>query len=300
MRFVYKLTSPNYKVYIGQTVNLGSRLTDYKRLSFPSQRLIHNSIKKYGWENFKIEILYFGKCYQSEINAIEEYYIKKYKDLNRSLNLADKANLPLVKKGKFAHNAQNVFQCDLSGNIIRKWGCMMDIERELCIIRANVSHAIHNNYFACGFLWCKSLEYDKIKIVKTYNSIATPGDYSKRKIKQINKNFEIIQIFESISSASKELNINKGNIDSCLANKRHTASGFYWLYEEESIEDLKAKNKISKNSKEIEAIDIESGEILKFNSITDASKILNIDRSTIILILKNKTKNPRKYDFKYK
>jgi len=120
MRFIYKLTSPNNKVYIGQTANLGNRLNDYKRLSFPKQRLIHNSIKKYGWENFKIEILYFGKCHQSEINIIEEHYIKKYKDLNRSLNLADKANLPLIKRGKFAYNAQNVFQCDLSGNIIKK------------------------------------------------------------------------------------------------------------------------------------------------------------------------------------
>jgi len=176
----------------------------------------------------------------------------------------------------------------------------MDIERELGIIRANISHAIHNNYFAHGFLWCKSLEYNKVKIIKAYNSIASPGDYSKRKIKQINKNFEIIRIFESINNASKVLNINKGNIDSCLANNRRTAGGFYWLYEEDSIEDLKAKIKMSKNAKEIKAIDIKSGKILEFSSITEASKTLNIDKCTIILILKNKTKNPRKYDFKYK
>ena len=55
--YIYKITNPNNKIYIGQTINFIKRKSQYKNLYCKGQTAIYNSIKKYGWDNFEIEIL---------------------------------------------------------------------------------------------------------------------------------------------------------------------------------------------------------------------------------------------------
>ena len=47
---IYKITSPSGRYYIGKTVNLNGRLSSYKNHNNKEQRLVYNSILKYGWE----------------------------------------------------------------------------------------------------------------------------------------------------------------------------------------------------------------------------------------------------------
>ena len=59
--FIYKLTSPNGKVYIGQTYNVLSRFVYYENIKKTnSQKYLSNSILKYGFHEFKKEILSCG------------------------------------------------------------------------------------------------------------------------------------------------------------------------------------------------------------------------------------------------
>ncbi len=52
---VYMHISPNGKSYIGQTCDYQRRCSEHKR---PSKSLaFYNAVKKYGWNNFKHEIL---------------------------------------------------------------------------------------------------------------------------------------------------------------------------------------------------------------------------------------------------
>lgn len=55
--YIYKLTAPNGKIYIGQTTRLKPRLNRYKNCSCQSQPKLYNAIRKYKWENFSVEIL---------------------------------------------------------------------------------------------------------------------------------------------------------------------------------------------------------------------------------------------------
>lgn len=78
-KYVYKITNLiNNKVYIGQTNNLKRRFQEHlhdKRCNHP----VHNALVKYGKENFKYEVLYFGENYNSE----EKKWIKYYNSQNK-------------------------------------------------------------------------------------------------------------------------------------------------------------------------------------------------------------------------
>ena len=84
---VYRHTSPSSKVYIGITCQKSERRwrdgKGYKKCI-----VFYKAIQKYGWTNFKHEILYSGL---NEISAklIEEDLIYYYKSLNISYNIYD-------------------------------------------------------------------------------------------------------------------------------------------------------------------------------------------------------------------
>lgn len=69
---IYKITSPSGKIYIGQSVNILSRINKYKNAKCITQPIILKSILKYGWENHVFEIV--CECEQSELNEKERHY----------------------------------------------------------------------------------------------------------------------------------------------------------------------------------------------------------------------------------
>lgn len=82
---IYKFTNKlKNKVYIGQAVNLRSRvrdhLKDYKKDKKNSH--LYNSIKKHGIENFQLEILIEGKFTKNELDQMEIRFIELFKSNN--------------------------------------------------------------------------------------------------------------------------------------------------------------------------------------------------------------------------
>ena len=69
---IYKITSPSGKIYIGQSVNILSRINKYKNAKCITQPIILKSILKYGWENHLFEIIL--ECDKSELNEKERHY----------------------------------------------------------------------------------------------------------------------------------------------------------------------------------------------------------------------------------
>jgi len=70
---IYKITSPSNKVYIGQSVDVNRRINDnYKFYNCKEQIKLYNSLKKYGFENHKFEVLI--ECSVEELNNWERFY----------------------------------------------------------------------------------------------------------------------------------------------------------------------------------------------------------------------------------
>lgn len=76
--FIYKITIPNGKIYIGQTKNFKQRCLQHKCIPSDPKKmtLLMRNILKYGFENCAIEII--ETCDFSQINERESFWIEKY------------------------------------------------------------------------------------------------------------------------------------------------------------------------------------------------------------------------------
>jgi len=73
---IYKITSPSNKVYIGKSIDIEKRFNQYKTLHCKFQRRLYNSLKKYGAENHKFEVIKI--CRKENILLIEAFYQKRF------------------------------------------------------------------------------------------------------------------------------------------------------------------------------------------------------------------------------
>ena len=101
---IYKITNPNGKIYIGQTVNIEKRFKEYKNIhaTLKPQIKIYNSLKKYGPENHKFEII--EECFLDQLNEREIYWGMYFKTLESEFGL----NLRLGKgRGLVSQETKN-------------------------------------------------------------------------------------------------------------------------------------------------------------------------------------------------
>ena len=83
---IYKITNPNGKIYIGQSININERKKQYSKGYCKTQIKIHRSILKYGWEKHLFEVV--EECEIQELNDKERYYQELYFTIGKNgLNL---------------------------------------------------------------------------------------------------------------------------------------------------------------------------------------------------------------------
>ena len=91
---VYKWTNlENGSCYVGSSVNLSIRLAQYYNLNFLTKfrknSLIHKALLKYGYSNFKLEILEY--CGREDAIKREQYFIDTFKPEYNILKVAGSA-----------------------------------------------------------------------------------------------------------------------------------------------------------------------------------------------------------------
>src|SRR3990167_9933788 len=86
---IYKITSPIKRIYIGQSLDILQRWDNYKKLNCKFQVRLYRSLKKYGWDKHKFEII--CQCDESELNNLEKYYVDLFGTFNSEygMNLKD-------------------------------------------------------------------------------------------------------------------------------------------------------------------------------------------------------------------
>jgi group I intron endonuclease len=83
--YIYKITSPTGRTYVGKTVNPKARFNQYKNLHCKNQKLLIKSLSKHGFDAHKTEILQVVDANLSEY--WEQYWIRacnSYKGFNNA------------------------------------------------------------------------------------------------------------------------------------------------------------------------------------------------------------------------
>lgn len=225
---IYKITNPNGKVYIGQSINIESRKRiyhysdSYKNSIGPK---IYNSINKYKWENHLHEII--EECTIDQLNERETYWKQYY--LNKLgwenvlfCNLYDTGGGPKsnetkqnISKGKIGTKGypKGIKRPKEFGEKIK------NIERNKKIGEGNkgkTKPGSGNN---------KPLSDEhKDNISKNSKGISR----NQKIVIQHDKHGNFIKEWTSQTEAGKNLNINQGDISNVIRGKQKTAGGFIW------------------------------------------------------------------------
>ena len=232
MAIIYNITNLiNNKVYIGETIrSLNARWTQHKNQAFckKSNRYLYQSMRKYGLENFKIEVLEY--CFIEDRFKREAEYIKQY----NSLIPNGYNNIMPIK----ASNPQMV------ETIIQEW------EKGYSIIE--ISNILHiDAKQISNYLKGSGVTDEDIKIRKKEKAKNRNGKIVYR----FNITGEFIDSFASASEAARKLLFNHASISKCCKGDLITYNNYIWLYNEEDLDErlyiLQSLPKTGKNNKKI-------------------------------------------------
>lgn len=256
---VYKHTSPSGKVYIGITHQkpIERWLTDgsgYKR-----HPPFYNAILKYGWDNFKHEVLLENRS-ESEAKYAERYLIKWYKLHNICYNVSDGGDYIM-------DTSKTVLQYDKDGNFIKEWHSAVDVHRELGIGYSAVQMACRSKgkrLTKTGYRFCYK---DDNVVLEEYKN------KSFRPVVQYDLNLNKIAEFNSIEEASRST----GLFVKTLISHPSTANKYVFFYKDiiPTKEMIKKTTGIIINGK-------------YYSSISEAARDLNITRYKLDYKLKHK------------
>lgn len=266
--YIYKLTSPSNKCYIGQTVNLKSRLTSYKNFhKKEKQPYIFNALKKYGFDNFTVDIIETieketTEELQDSLNTLEIFYIDKFDTTNKEkgYNICKGGNqgrlgvktseetkeklrnawTPELRehvskqfRGKRSGNALNiiaVLQYNMDGNFIAEYESLTDAAKAVNGAQQSISKCCKcESKYSYGYLW-KFKESDNYPLqIEPIKLIKKES--RQRTVYQFSLDGIFIQEFKNLTEASDFTGISKGALSNCCTEKSKSSGGYIWKYQ---------------------------------------------------------------------
>lgn len=240
LAYVYKITSPSGKIYIGSTINVERRKKDYQRLRRTHQWKIKSSIEKYGWENHLFEIVWCGDenlRYEKEFEIGNSFNVlDREKGLNLKLpKIDDKIKflsdetIDRMKKGHLGKSAywnNSVISCyTRTGEYIETFKSLKDACAKYGIFKSHLQSVLNGRLMTYHD---KQWRYgdSKENIESIMNHLRKP---KHDKIGQYDLNDNLINVFNSINEISEQLKVKStSNIYECINNNRKTCYGYKW------------------------------------------------------------------------
>lgn len=211
-RCIYKIESPNGRVYIGQTCDPKRRESQYRRLRNKSQKIIYRSIEKYGWDSHTFNVIIEGIYDLREIDMLEIENIKKYKNLGISMNISDGGN---SHSYRLDSNGIPIIQTDLNLNIINKWNTAAEASRRLGLNKRVICDTSRSRrFYYAGYYWIRESDYSSSMKI-------THGRSDTVDIIELDCNLNEINRYKSINDAASKNNIDPRTL--CSVIKRNKA-----------------------------------------------------------------------------
>lgn len=306
--YIYLITNKVInKQYVGQTIKtIKTRYSQHLSAARNNSDncYLHNSMNKYGFDNFKIEEIDCIYCSDksellNELNKLEIYYIAKYNTLipnGYNLTAGGTSGAELYKR--------KVDEYDLDGNFIKTHNSIIDAA--LCL---NVSQG-SNSIIRC----CKgTYKYAFQRIWRYHNDPLNKYDlqnintaqqmYKKISVDKYSINGELIKTYYCISDIQFEYTekINTSHISECCMGKLYTAYGYVWRYHGESFNKYNVK--ADKRFKKCQLFSLDEKLLGTYDSIKEACESVNLDykkcNSHIVSCCKGNRNTAYGYKWKY-
>lgn len=211
MYTVYKHTSPDGKVYIGQTSQIPKKRWK-SGVGYINNEQFYRSILKYGWENFKHEILYTNLTKDESIRKEKELIcFYKSNDPKYGFNISD----------GFGRTGDGKKVLCLETGVI--YNTAADAEADTKVNRMHIGACCRDERISAGgYHWRFSNENCGIKEVRSRKR----NTYKHGKVLCV----ETGVVYENCIEASEKTGITRSNIGRVCNNKRKTAGKFNWKY----------------------------------------------------------------------
>jgi group I intron endonuclease len=215
---IYKITSPNNRIYIGQSVDIKKRFNSYSRMYVKNQgqTRLHRSFLKYGVDNHKFELI--CECLESELNNYERYYQELFNCLDNGLNC--KLTKTNDRSGKVSKETLLKMGLAQIGN--QNWlGKTHTQESKDKISIANK-----------GRKYSEEVNKSKGRKGRESNRKGFFSENHPRSVKvlQFDLNNNFIKEWNCLMDIKRELNYHIGNVSSCLKGNLKTYKSFKWQY----------------------------------------------------------------------
>lgn len=313
---VYKHTAPNGKVYIGITKQQPEKRWANGK-GYLSNNYFTNAIKKYGWDNFKHEVLING-LNADQASEWERFYVRTYRSdefaygYNRTSGGEKGFKLTGEAKERFDKKMRDPKRRENVSKGLKQYYQNSSAKEKSSVIQKKKweDEEYRSRFKIIAQRRSSDPEYRrKLSVILTEKrsspeyrqSMTGDKNPNAKYVLQYSLDGKFIKRYGAISEACREVGGNHSNIIACATGKVKQAYGYIWAYDEESAKKKVEENNdyVNPKSKAIVQYDLDGNIIKQFQSITEASEYLNASSGTICMALNGRRKTAYGYKWKY-
>jgi group I intron endonuclease len=221
--FIYMITSPTGRIYVGSTIDIDYRFSQYKRLQCKNQIKLYNSLIKHGFEKHNFEVIWAGLLknmlkYEALIgfgfDVLESHNLNlqlpKLNDDYKSVSNETRQKIGNANRGRILSNEHK--------EILRK--ANLGSKRNLGRTRSSVSKLkMRNNNL--GKILSEETKQKQSKA-------------NQKVILQYDLNMVFIKEWSGAQEINNILKINRVSIGKCcrLHKNNKTAGNYIWRYKQ--------------------------------------------------------------------
>ena len=267
MGFIYKITNPNNKIYIGKTYCLRKRINGHKSHSKKGfKHILYNSIRKYGWDLHKLEVI--EEIEDGLMNEREMYWIEKFNTYYQSNPQG--MNMTLGGEGQRSSWIKDTKRRKEQSEKFSKEGNPFYGKKHSEETRKIMSKSASERNLKDG------RKVPEWGVEKGRKKVMRP-------VLCYNSNGEFIKEYESATAAALSCGLSKASqVCEVCSGKRTNASGFVFRYKKYKIPQKISIKKINKANVKRPVLYINGKTMIEYPSAMEASKSLKIPKTTII------------------
>ena len=259
----------NGKKYIGQTITtIERRWNSHCSASKCGEQAIYRAMRKYGVENFRISMLDAARnadkdVLLSELNDMEIFYIDKY----RTLTVDGGYNSTKGGDNVSEKVATPVDQYTVDGVLVNSYDSIRSAANATGVYEGSISMNIMNhNKTGGGYIWTRRGELPNLKIKPLYS----------KKIFQYTKEGKLVNTYDRVTDAARQLNIHQTGISAVLNKCDYTYKGYVWIDEDHHFTENTARHR------KIVQYDTFGIIVNMFNNAAEAENCTGVDSASIL------------------